>query len=315
MTDAAQRWPPAQLVTREALPARPGGSINSSDELSGGDVPAVLAAPSPADRAALSVVRTPRWLVARFGAPHTTASWAIVGGGLGIAGAVAWLRVRDAELPPDVDAAQLLGDQLAAAGLSGAVGLLTTRRLDSYVDATVRHGELAARCLATVGLGNALRAGDPPGEATPGTINVLCQLDAPLAPHAQLEALALAAEARTLAVREAAVPSTRTGLPASGTGTDCIVIAAPLGDPAAVYAGKHTAIGHVIGAAVYEATRRGVEHWLREREDRWLREREDRWLRDREDHWPREREEHWLREREDRRQHERAARQLREVTR
>ena len=79
-------------------------------------------------------------------------------------------------------------------------------------------------------------------------------------PEAQLEALALAAEARTLAVREAGIASTRTGLPASGTGTDCIVIAAPDAphDQCAAYAGKHTALGHVIGAAVHDATRLGI---------------------------------------------------------
>jgi adenosylcobinamide amidohydrolase len=213
---------------------------------------------------ALDVSGTPRWLIARFATEHATASWAIVGGGVRMARAVAWLQVRDAELGPAVDAAELLRDRLAATGLAGAVGLMTTRRLDRYVDITARHGELAARCIATVGLGNALRAGDPPGPSRLGTINLLCRLSVPLSPGAQLEALALAAEARTLAVREAQVPSARTGLPASGTGTDCIVIAAPRGAGAA-YAGKHTAIGHVIGAAVHEATRRGVEQSLEER--------------------------------------------------
>ena len=207
----------------------------------------------------LALSCSPGWLVARFATEHSTASWAIVGGGLRTAWAVAWMQVREAELPPTVDARVLLGDRLAAAGLHGAVGLMTTRDLASFVDATARHGELSARCIATVGLGNALRAGDPPGRSIPGTINLLCRVSVALSPEAQLEALALAAEARTLAVREAGVPSTRSGLPASGTGTDCIVIAAPRTDDAAGYAGKHTAIGHVIGAAVLEATRRGIE--------------------------------------------------------
>lgn len=212
-----------------------------------------------ADGAGVSVELAPPWLIVRFAAEHTMASWAIVGGGLGVARAVAWLEVRNAELGPGVDPAALLRDRLAARGLAGAVGLLTSRRLDRYIDVTVRHGALAARCVATVGLGNALRAGDPPGEGRIGTINLICRSSAPLSPEAQLEALALAAEARTLAVHEAGVPSTQTGLPASGTGTDCIVIAAPAAGEATAYAGKHTAIGHAIGAAVYEAIRRGVE--------------------------------------------------------
>jgi adenosylcobinamide amidohydrolase len=229
--------------------------------------PVVLAAARPARPAEaeaeveteVEIELAPRWLIVRFAAEHTTASWAIVGGGLGVGRAVAWLQVVDAELGPGVDPATLLRDQLAGRGLAGAVGLLTSRRLDRHVDVTVRHGALAARCIATVGLGNALRAGDPPGPGRIGTINLVCRSSVPLSPEAQLEALALAAEARTLAVREADVPSTRTGLPASGTGTDCIVIAAPAAGGATAYAGKHTAIGHAIGAAVYEAILRGVE--------------------------------------------------------
>jgi adenosylcobinamide amidohydrolase len=226
-----------------------------------------IAATRPPDLAGDGVALScsPGWLVARFATEHTTASWAIVAGGLRTAWAVAWLQVREAELPPAVDPRALLGDRLAAAGLRGAVGLMTTRDLASYVDATARHGELSARCIATVGLGNALRAGDPPGRSVPGTINLLCRVSVALSPEAQLEALALAAEARTLAVREAGVSSTRSGAPASGTGTDCIVIAAPRTDGVAGYAGKHTAIGHAIGAAVLDATRRGIERNQRDR--------------------------------------------------
>jgi adenosylcobinamide amidohydrolase len=233
----------------------------------------------------LALSCAPGWLVARFATEHATASWAIVGGGLGTARAVAWLQVCDADLPPGVDPAALLRGRLADRGLAGAIGLLTSRRLDRHVDVTARHGAIAARCIATVGLGNALRAGDPPTAcAEPaagtepaagaelvgrigriGTINLLCRVSAPLSPEARLEALALATEARALAVREAGVASTRTGLPASGTGTDCVVIAAPAAGRAEAYAGKHTAIGHVVGAAVYDAIRRGVARSLRDR--------------------------------------------------
>ena len=76
--------------------------------------------------------------------------------------------------------------------------------------------------------------------------------------------MAIATEARTLAVREGAVPSTVTSKPASGTGTDCVVVAAPARGAQLRYAGKHTLAGHLIGAAVYQATRRGVEDWKRE---------------------------------------------------
>jgi adenosylcobinamide amidohydrolase len=204
--------------------------------------------------------RDGRWLVVHFAAIHRTASWAIVGGGLRRGRTVAWLQVTEAELRPPVSPQRFLGDRLAAAGLVGAVGLLTSRDLDAFVDLEVRHGEVGARCVTTVGLGNALRAGDPPGASGRiGTINTLCQVSVPLTDESLLEALALAAEARALAVREATVASRISGLTASGTGTDCIVIAAPDTGGAARYAGKHTALGHVIGAAVHDATRLGIE--------------------------------------------------------
>jgi|RhiMethySRZTD1v2_1073278.scaffolds.fasta_scaffold00092_42 adenosylcobinamide amidohydrolase len=50
----------------------------------------------------------------------------------------------------------------------------------------------------------------------------------------------------------------------TGTGTDCLVIAAPEAHRWATYAGKHTAIGHLVGAAVCEAITRGAALWLSE---------------------------------------------------
>jgi adenosylcobinamide amidohydrolase len=206
------------------------------------------------------------WLVVRLPGPHAVLSWAIVNGGRRTASAVAWREVRDGDLRPPVDAARFLSTELAVGGLAGAVGLLTSAALSRHVVSERRAGEVAARCVATVGLGNALRAGDPPGPAARiGTINVLCHVDVPLGEEALVEALSLAAEARTLAVREAGVPSRMSGAPSSGTGTDCIVIAAPERPGGVRYAGKHTALGHVVGAAVHDAVARGAAAWLAER--------------------------------------------------
>jgi adenosylcobinamide amidohydrolase len=226
----------------------------------------VLASAQSEASSAMTLTLAGRMLVARFAEPQRVASWAIAGGGLRRSQSVVWLQVGDDELRPPVDARRWLQARLQAAGLPDAVGMLTSRRLDAYADERCEYGGLRARCVTTVGLGNALRAGDPPGpSARIGTINTLCSLSCALSPEALLEALALAAEARALAVREAGALSTRTGLPASGTGTDCIVIAAPDLAGAAPYAGKHTEAGHVLGAAVHAATRRGIEQWQRER--------------------------------------------------
>jgi adenosylcobinamide amidohydrolase len=203
-----------------------------------------------------------RWLVVRLPGPHAVLSWAVANGGRRTTDVVAWHEVQNAELQPPVDPARLLEERLSAAGLAGAVGLLTSARLDLHSVEERSWEGVGARCVATVGLGNALRAGDPPGPAARiGTINLLCQLTVPLREEALLEVLSIAAAARTLAILEAGEPSSVSGLPATGTGTDCIVVAAPEASGGARYAGMHTALGHVVGAAVHAAVARGAEEW------------------------------------------------------
>lgn len=217
----------------------------------------------------LRLVTRDRWLIVELPGEHDVASWAVAGGGVRRAHQVAWLEVRDRDLPPRLDPVAFLNERLAGAGVPHAVGLMTSRALAAYVDVARADGELAARCVATVGLGNARRAGDPAGSsARVGTINVLCCLSAPLQPEALLETLALAAEARALAVCEAGVASPVSGLPASGSGTDCIVVAAPARAGGERYAGKHTRLGHLTGAVVVEAIARGARAWLDEQRAR-----------------------------------------------
>jgi adenosylcobinamide amidohydrolase len=207
----------------------------------------------------------PRWLVVRFGAEHEVLSAAPVGGGCRRTRTVAWHEVRDDELCPPVNPERLLARRLSARGLSGAVALLTSRDLTRHVTAERRHGGVSAQVVATVGLSNALRAGDPPGLGErAGTINILCRVSETLSEVAAIETLSMVAEARTLAVLEASVKSSRSGLPSTGTGTDCIVVAWPIGRRKALYAGKHTELGHVVGSTVSDAVRKGVLAWQEE---------------------------------------------------
>lgn len=211
-----------------------------------------------------SLLRDGPYLIARFAGPHRVLSFAIARPGLVEAREVVWCAVRDDELAPPVDPAAFLAERLAAAGCGDAVGLLTGAALDGYVDVTRAVGGLAVRSVVTVGLDNARRAGDDWDVAPPlaGTINLLCRASVPLADAALIEMLALAAEARAMAVLEGGVASRKSGRPATGTGTDCIVVAAPCGPPATSYAGKHTALGHLVGATAGEAVGRGVAEWL-----------------------------------------------------
>jgi len=214
---------------------------------------------------ALELTPSRNWLVVRFASRHEVLSSALVGGGRRRTRTVAWHEVRNAELGPSVDPERLFRTRAAQMRLSGAVGMLTSRSLQRYVTAERGSDRIAAQVVATVGLGNALRVGDPPGLEVPaGTINILCRVSEPLSEEAAIETLSLVAEARTLAVIEASVGSIRSGLPSTGTGTDCIVVASPLGRAKIRYAGKHTEAGHVVGAAVTDALRRGVASWLGE---------------------------------------------------
>lgn len=227
--------------------------------------------------------REARLLCARLGPRHRVLSHAVLRPGLVEAERVAWCQVRDDELAPPVDPARHLHDRLASAGIVDAVGLLTGADLGEFVDVRRAVAGLVVRVVATVGLDNARRAGDhwdvpppvtgadrmPPGSGAadqppprPGTINVLACASLPLSDGALIEMLAIAVEARAMAVLEGDVVSRRSGRPATGTGTDCTVVAAPCGTPVHQYAGKHTALGHLVGAAVAEAVGRGVDRWL-----------------------------------------------------
>jgi adenosylcobinamide amidohydrolase len=212
---------------------------------------------------ALEVVREKRMLMARFRRPQRFLSWAIVGGGASRGQEVAWCQVKDGELTPEIDARALLFDRLVSVGAPHAVGLLTGVDLGGYVQKVASSDGLEARCVVTVGLGNRLRAGDSPGPPHPvGTINLLCALSRPLTDGAMIEAIALIAEARAVAVLESGALSLRSGQPASGTGTDCQIMAAPEeGEPLA-FVGKHTKAGHLIGQVVLSAVTIGVRAWV-----------------------------------------------------
>ncbi|HEY6876515.1 MAG TPA: adenosylcobinamide amidohydrolase [Polyangiales bacterium] len=207
-----------------------------------------------------------RFLSVMFERPQRTLGWALVGAGFGLHRGVVWHYVQRAELPFEVDPTVLLRERLAQRGYRDVVGLLTARTLAPYADACAHSGDVRARAIVTVGLGNALCAGDPvpTHPAAVGTINVLCHVSSPLNEAALIEALALASEARTAALLELDYPSVVSGQPASGTGTDCIVIACPADGAAQPYAGKHTNVGSALGAAVRSATSMASRVWLAE---------------------------------------------------
>ncbi len=210
----------------------------------------------------IAVTLTRPFLIADLGAAHRVLSFAPWRPGFQTADRVVWREVRNADLTPDFDAESWYEAELARAGHAGAVGLLTSRDIGRHC---LRHAEvegLRVSCLATVGLGNAERIGARLGRVLVdwGTINLAVKIEAGLTDAALLEAFSLAAEARTAAVLSVGL-QTPQGL-ATGTGTDCIAVAAQPGMLA--YAGKHTAIGEAVGRAVFDAVRSGAADWMAE---------------------------------------------------
>ncbi|HZR82275.1 MAG TPA: adenosylcobinamide amidohydrolase [Candidatus Binatia bacterium] len=208
---------------------------------------------------------TRRWFVVDLGGPHRTLGWTVVGGGIGGASAVAWLAVRDDELAPPVDPAAFARAALAAERLATMPVFLTSCDLESRVEETASAGGVDARCVATVGLGNRGRVGEPAAPAVhAGTINLLCVTSEPLTEPALVEAISIASSARTAAVLQAGLALPGSDRLATGTGTDCCIVASPLdrARPELAYAGLHTAVGEAIGRAAFVATARGVARWL-----------------------------------------------------
>ncbi len=139
------------------------------------------------------------------------------------------------------------------------VGLMTGVLMERLVRKVGQHAGLTIECFATVGLSNALAAGDPAVyEEHLGTINLIVVVSQPLSPPAMIEAVQLVTEAKTAALMDAAIRSTVSNTVATGTGTDCIALACSGGTPAYRYCGKHTKLGELIGRGVSEAMREGI---------------------------------------------------------
>ena len=208
---------------------------------------------------------SPPWMVAELNGMHDVLSWSLNKPGFQSASRVVWREVRNADLPCDLDPKDWLMADLARNRLDDAVALMTSRGLDRHVSARAEIDGITVDSVATVGLSNAERVGVRRTDGGPfGTINILVRSSMPLTPAAMLEALSIATEARTLAVVEAGYDC-GSGI-ATGTGTDCIVIASPEAPDPLAFAGLHTALGEALGKAVLTVCRAGVTDWLGKRD-------------------------------------------------
>lgn len=202
------------------------------------------------------------WLLARLPRPMRVLSWAPHAPGFVTTDHVVWREVRNADLALDFDVETWFAGQMTRH--PGAVGMMTSRDIGTFVQRRAVVDGITADCLCTLGLSNAESVGGrlPWHPAEYGTINLLVATDAALTETAMLEALSIAVQARTAGVMAAGLQLV-TGL-ATGTGTDCVALACDPGE--GKYAGLHTAVGEVIGAAVRGAIEAASADWLAWRE-------------------------------------------------
>jgi iron complex transport system ATP-binding protein len=155
------------------------------------------------------------------------------------------------------------------------VGLMTAVPMTQLVTARVSSGKVWVECFATVGVTNAVRAGEWPALSapskpvgTPGTINLILVTNASLSKAALVGAVQVATESKAGVLRDHAVPSWTGHAGATGTGTDAVVIASRTRGrgPWHVYSGTHTVIGALLGRAVTACITRGLAKAKRWRE-------------------------------------------------
>jgi iron complex transport system ATP-binding protein len=147
------------------------------------------------------------------------------------------------------------------------VGLMTAVPMTQLVTARADSDGLWVECFATVGVTNAVRAGEWPLQSShcdspgkPGTINLILVTNGSLSHAAMVGVVQVATEAKTGVLRDHRVPSCRDGSPATGTGTDAVVIAGSLRGqgPSHIYSGTHTVIGALVGRVVTSCVIRGL---------------------------------------------------------
>nr|MBI3611641.1 adenosylcobinamide amidohydrolase [Nitrospirota bacterium] len=174
------------------------------------------------------------------------------------------------------DPARYLKQVAGELGVVGeAVALMTAVPMKQLV--TLREGAdgLWVEGFVTVGVTNAVRAGDPvkavkeERRAKPGTINIILVTNARLADSAMVGAVQVLTESKTATLLAAGVISWTGRQGATGTGTDAAVIACGAGrnGPRLRYSGTHTKMGELIGRLVM----RGVNEGLK-RSERWLKQ-------------------------------------------
>jgi adenosylcobinamide amidohydrolase len=205
-------------------------------------------------------------LIIRLAELHRVLSWASLGGGARYADVIINHQVRMDDRTAVEQPRKYLRRLAKLLRLnSGTVAaMMTAANVRKTGYAIAQRGELAVGAWCTAECSNALRIGDPATAlSAPCTINLAVVMNQRLSGPAMVEALAMATEARVAAVQEAGILSTRTNRLATGTGTDCIIVASSSHGHSHQYCGKHTLVGELIGKAAFRSCAKALRRMSR----------------------------------------------------
>lgn len=225
-------------------------------------VPQAVDAPSPFPAGLGQLQIDSHWVSLLFDGPRPCLSSAVVRGGA--VHTRRWINLRvsgdqgDSLHCPNATVAALCQQQQWQDD-PPPVAMMTAASMDSL---RVRFAEVCGETLAvlaTTGLANARRAGDPAeyrqlDAPCPelGTINIAVVTSATLSTAVMAECFITATEAKAAALQTRGVVSPVSGDLATGTGTDALAVIGGDGKQAD-YAGKHTVFGEVLARLVIEA--------------------------------------------------------------
>ena len=140
--------------------------------------------------------------------------------------------------------------------------LLTGADMDNLAMVSKKHQDLTIHAFATAGVqSNAMRMSKDIGlYYKAGTINIIIMSNRKLSKKAMTRALITATEAKTAALQDMDIRSAYTPLinPATGTGTDNIIVVQGSSGTMIDQTGGHTKAGELIAKAVYEAVKQAI---------------------------------------------------------
>jgi iron complex transport system ATP-binding protein len=191
----------------------------------------------------------------------TVISSAAAGGGMARARAIVNLRV-DKNMPwqdADLTVESFVRRHAIARPV---VGLLTAAATEKAQTVEESAAGVSALVVATVGLSNAIAAGESVrAAASPSTINIIVILDADPEPAALVNVVMTVTEVKT-AVLAAAGVRCAGGAPASGTSTDSVAVAATGRGERCRFGGPVSDLGWVAARAARGALAAGVRRWM-----------------------------------------------------